>query len=122
MSLNPILITKKFLIKNKKMFKRPPMAERTGIKLQTLHTRFTEGGADLTVSEAHAIIDLFNEDGIYPRQQISPKTIKDTPIIHITERWRRSGFDAVILYALNKHRRNQFEDEGGEEFEAVSVG
>lgn len=101
------------------MFKRPPMAERTGIKLQTLHTRFTEGGADLTVSEANAIIDLFNEDGIYPRQQISPKTIKDTPIINITELWRRSGFDSAILEALNKNRWNQFEDKHREKFGAV---
>jgi hypothetical protein len=101
------------------MFKRPPIADRTGIRLQTLHGRFTDGGADLTVTEANAIIEVFNEDGIYPRRKISQRTLKQSTIINITELWRRSGYDSAILEAFNKERWERFSDEHQKRFGKV---
>lgn len=101
------------------MFKRPALAEKTGINKQTLYGRFTEGGADLTVTEANAIIDVFNEEGIYPRKKISPQTLKRSSLINTRELWRRSGFEKSVLEALNKERWHVLTEEHHKGFARV---
>src|SRR5699024_10776947 len=90
---NSVMITKEFLIKNKKMIKRTRVLELSGISLPTLSDKFDEDGRELVPSPARAIEKGLKEGCIYNRNKISPRTIKKSPIINAKELWRRSGFE-----------------------------